>query len=115
MQVLWDQNGQDKEQAREYLEPISYILNDIQEIGRKNDSHLYHKRHQDFTSFSDRFAMRTQKSFLLRLWNDGKKNTWRASLEDVRNREVRTFSSVNELTAFLQQENQDSPKQTLSS
>jgi hypothetical protein len=59
--------------------------------------------------------MRTQKSFLLRLWNDSKKNTWRASLEDVRNREVRTFSSLNELTTFLQQENQEEAKAALSS
>ncbi len=59
--------------------------------------------------------MRTQKSFLLRMWNDGKKNTWRASLEDVRNREVKTFSNLNELTAFLQQENQEEAKTALSS
>jgi hypothetical protein len=54
--------------------------------------------------------MRIQKSYLLRLWSDGKQKEWRASLEDVRNREVKTFSSLNELTAFLQ-ENQDKTQQ----
>lgn len=59
--------------------------------------------------------MREQKSYLLRMWNDGKKNTWRASLEDVRNREVKTFSSMTELTTFLQQENQETTNSTLPS
>jgi hypothetical protein len=58
--------------------------------------------------------MRTQKSYLLRLWRDGKQKEWRASLEDVRNRQVKTFSNLNELNNFLQQENQEIPKQNLS-
>jgi hypothetical protein len=49
--------------------------------------------------------MRSQKSYLLRLWSDGKQKEWRASLEDVRNRQVKTFSNLNELNDFLQQEN----------
>jgi hypothetical protein len=56
--------------------------------------------------------MRKEQAYLLKLWNDGKKDTWRASLEDVRNRNVKTFSSLNELTTFLQQENQDNSRPT---
>jgi hypothetical protein len=43
------------------------------------------------------------QAYLLRLWQagDGDQPQWRASLEDPRNGEVRGFSSLEEMFAFI--------------
>jgi hypothetical protein len=45
--------------------------------------------------------VRKEQSYLLRLWNDGKQPVWRATLEDVRSREVMTFTTLEQLSDYL--------------
>lgn len=46
--------------------------------------------------------MRREQLFILRMWSDGDSvETWRASLENMRTKEVRYFKSMEELQAFF--------------
>lgn len=42
-------------------------------------------------------------SFLLRLWQEGEKQPWRASLEDPRSGERKSFRDAKELFCYLEQ------------
>ena len=46
--------------------------------------------------------MRKQKTYLLKLWNDGEKTeTWRASLENIQTKERIRFADIKHLSAFV--------------
>ncbi len=46
--------------------------------------------------------MRREQLFILRVWSDSDRvGTWRASLENMRTKEVRYFKSKEELQAFF--------------
>jgi hypothetical protein len=46
--------------------------------------------------------VRREQLFILRLWSDSDRvGTWRASLENMRTKEVRYFRSMEELQTFL--------------
>ena len=46
--------------------------------------------------------MREEMRYLLHLWNDGgQEQAWRASVTELRTREVTTFASCDALYAFL--------------
>ena len=48
--------------------------------------------------------MRQESLFVLRLWRDGDhSDAWRASLEDMRSKEKRLFTSFGDLYAFLEE------------
>ena len=45
----------------------------------------------------------TYQSYLLRLWRDGEKRPWRASLLDPHTEQVRHFATMRELLHFLEE------------
>jgi hypothetical protein len=45
--------------------------------------------------------MRKEAAYLLRVWNDGQGQAWRARLEEVRSRRVITFASLEALSTYL--------------
>lgn len=48
------------------------------------------------------------QAYLLRLWREDEDAPWRASLQDARAGEVRSFASVAQLVAFIEQQTEDS-------
>jgi hypothetical protein len=46
--------------------------------------------------------MRKERLYLLRVWSDGEKqDAWRASLENLRTKELVKFKNLDELQVFL--------------
>ena len=46
--------------------------------------------------------MRRQKTYLLKLWNDGEgTETWRASLENIKTKEQIRFVDIRHLSEFI--------------
>jgi hypothetical protein len=45
--------------------------------------------------------MRQQQSYLLRLWSDGKRGGFRASLEEVRSKKTMSFADLEKLVGYL--------------
>ena len=56
------------------------------------------------------------RSYLLRLWRVGSADapSWRASLEDVRTHERRSFTSLADLFAFLKEQTDNGTEDTTS-
>ena len=42
------------------------------------------------------------QAYLLRLWRDGPRNRWRASVQSTKGSEVQLFADVQSLLSFLQ-------------
>ncbi len=55
--------------------------------------------------------MRKEAAYILRLWCDSEyEEPWRASLENLRTRDIKTFADLSKLTAFLRENpNQKKP------
>jgi hypothetical protein len=47
--------------------------------------------------------VRKEQSYLLRLWNDGKRGGFRASLEEVRSKKISSFADLEKLTLYLKE------------
>ena len=48
--------------------------------------------------------MRKEAAYILRLWCDSEHDEpWRASLENLRTRDIKTFADLSKLTAFLKE------------
>jgi hypothetical protein len=48
-------------------------------------------------------SVRKEQSYLLRLWNDGKRGGFRASLEDIRSRKTTSFADLAKLAGYLKE------------
>jgi hypothetical protein len=48
--------------------------------------------------------MRKEAAYILRLWCDSEhEEPWRASLENLRTRDIKTFADLSKLTTFLKE------------
>jgi hypothetical protein len=47
--------------------------------------------------------VRKEQSYLLRLWSDGKRGGFRASLEEIRSKRITSFADLAKLTGYLKE------------
>ncbi|MCB0173622.1 MAG: hypothetical protein KDI02_00520 [Anaerolineae bacterium] len=52
-------------------------------------------------------SLDTYKAYLVRMWQDGEQNTWRASAQAVQGGEVVRFPNLQALFAFLEAQTQE--------